>query len=351
VVVVKLRLKPVRDQVIVITGASSGIGLTTARLAARRGARLVLVARSARALATLVDEIRASDGSAIAVVGDVRIPADVERVAHEAVRTYGHFDTWVNNAAVSVYATGMDISLDDLHQVMETNFWGTVYGSRTACAHLRARGGALINVGSAVSDRAAPLQAIYSSSKHAIKGWTEALRTELLHENAPISVTLIKPGPINTPYAEHAKNYLDDHPQHFPPVYTPDSVARAILYAAAHPVRELYVGASASILAKVSGAMPNAVDWFMARVFVPATHSHRPRHGRSTLYNAGEDLRERGDYHGLVRASVSTLLVTHPAVVRVGLLGTAAVLGWLLRTSRGSRERSQPRLQEVGATV
>ena len=187
-----------RAPVIVILGASSGIGLATARLTASRRASLVLAARSTDALAQLVAEIRAAGGDAVAVTADVSIEEDVRRVAAVANPAYGHIDTWINNAAVSAYGACRDVPVSDMRRIMDTNFWGVVFGSRIACAHLEQRGGALINVGSVLSDRAVPLQGVYSASKHAIKAWTDALRDELRAAGTPISVTLIKPAAINT---------------------------------------------------------------------------------------------------------------------------------------------------------
>jgi short-subunit dehydrogenase len=325
----KARLKPLAEQVVVIVGASSGIGLATARLAARRGARLVLAGRSADALHLLAAEIRNAGGQAATVIVDVGREADVERIADEARRVFGGFDTWINNAGVSVYGACLDVSTEDMQRVIATNLWGTIYGSRVACRYLRQGGGALINVGSAVSDRAVPLQGIYSTSKHGIKGWTDALRVELAHEQAPVAVTLVKPAPINTPYAEHAKNYLPDQPTHVPPVYSTGSVANAILYAAEHPLREVYVGSSARILGVVNALIPGAVDRLMAGLFVTATHSHRARHGRPILHRPSEDLREDGDYAGVVRPSLYTAAVTRPRWLRAGAfaLGAALVFG------------------------
>jgi len=327
----KLQLKRLHDQVMVITGASSGIGLTTARAAAKAGARLVLVARSRQALRQLVDEIRQRGGEAVDVEADVGVESDVERVAERAMRLFGGFDTWVNNAGASVYGRCLEVSTDDMRRVIETNFWGVVYGSRVACQHLTRRGGALINVGSEVSDRAVPLQGIYSASKHAVKGWTEALRTELEYERAPVSVTLIKPGPIDTPYAEHAKNYLPDAPQHVAPVYSPDSVAASILYAATTPVRDLFVGGAAKMVSTMNQLSPRLTDKLVANTIIPGTHSGRPRYERQdALHQAGEDLRERGDYPGMVRDSTYTYATTHPVVTGVAMVTLGVGLSLLV---------------------
>jgi short-subunit dehydrogenase len=332
----KIRLKKLADQTIVITGASSGIGLATARAAARRGARVVAAARSENALQELVDEITRNGGQATHVVADVGVERDVQRIADEAVRRFGGFDTWVNNAAGSVYGECLEVSIDDMKRVIDTNFWGVVYGSRVACQYLRSRGGALINIGSEVSDRAVPLQGIYSASKHAVKGWTDALRTELEYHGAPISVSLIKPGPIDTPYAEHAKNYLEDAPVHTPPVYHVDSVVAAILHCASTPVRDLFVGSAAKVVATMNKVSPRLTDKFVANTVIPGTHSGRPRYERDALHEPSEDLREQGDYDGLVRRSVYTRASMHPLLVAsaLALAGGALFRGRFARLLR-----------------
>src|SRR5688572_16456083 len=161
-------LRPLSEQVIVITGASSGIGLVTARQAAERGARVVLVARNSNDLERAVGEIRRQGGRAIHVVADVAVPAQVDGIADVAVREFGRIDTWVNNAAVSMYGRTTDVSIEDMRRQMDVNYWGQVYGSRVAVGHMLGRGGALINVASALADRAIPLQGNYCAAKHAL---------------------------------------------------------------------------------------------------------------------------------------------------------------------------------------
>ena len=153
------KLKRVEDQVIVITGASSGIGLTTARMAAAHGARLVLAARSESALRQLVDEIKGAGGRAVHVVADVANREDARKIAQAAENEFGGFDTWVNYAGISIYGRIEDVDVEDMRRLFETNFWGLVYGSLEAVKRLKRRGGALINLGSVVSERAVPLQA------------------------------------------------------------------------------------------------------------------------------------------------------------------------------------------------
>ena len=241
----KYRLKPVSDQVIFITGASSGIGLATAMAAAAMGAKVVLVARSEEGLQDGVDRIRSAGGQAIWAVADVAKPDELRSAAEKGIETFGRIDTWVNNAGVSEYGRLADMSLEDDKKLFETNFWGVVNGSRLA-VELMPAGGALVNLGSEVSHVPIPIQGMYSASKHAVLGFTDALRMELADANLPISVTLIKPSAINTPYPQHASNRLPagQSPTLPPPVYAPELVADQILYAASTPVRELFVAAA-----------------------------------------------------------------------------------------------------------
>jgi short-subunit dehydrogenase len=288
----KIHLKPLNQQVIVITGASSGIGLATAREAARRRARLVLASRNRQALDELVEECKAMGTDAIAITADVGVQEDHQKIFDAAMTAYGGIETWVNNAGVTIYGKVEEVAIEDQRQLFETNFWGVVYGSLMAVRQLRQTGGALINVGSEVSDRAVPLQGMYSASKHAIKGFTDALRMELEADDAPVSVTLIKPASIDTAYVEHAKNYLDVEPQLPPPIYSPKAVADAILYAAEHPMRDIYVGSASRAISALS-RMPTLADKLLGRPMIRAQRTDRlaqPRH--DALWDAGESLQQ-----------------------------------------------------------
>ncbi len=328
-------LRPIRDQVMVVTGASSGIGLVTARMAARRGAKLVLAARNAEALRRLTEEIEGCGGAATYVVADVGSCDDVDRIARTAIATYGRFDTWVNNAGVSLFGHIEDVSIRDMHRVFDTVFWGVVHGSRAAVRHFRDRGdgaGALINVGSFFGDRATPLQSTYASAKFAVHGFTEALRVELAAEKAPVSVTLVHPGRIDTPYNDHAKSYIDKRPAHRGMVYPPEAVAEAILYAATHPKRDIYVGAQAKAMLAVKNIAPGLVDLVMRRYgyWSQRTGEDAEPLSGSALYQPGSGLRERGAHVGWKRGrSYYVKLTTHPAAAAgaaVLLAGTAVAV-------------------------
>ena len=327
----KPELKPVEDQVMVITGASSGIGLTTARMATQRGAKVVLAARSGAALAQLADELTRSGGRAIHVVADVSKPEDVRAIAQAARDRFGGFDTWVNNAGIGIYGKIAENSVDDMRKLFDTNFWGVVYGSMEAVAFLRDHGGALINIGSNVSDQAVPLLGIYSASKHAVKGFTDSLRMELHADDAPVSVTLIKPGPIDTPFPLNARNYLTSEPRHVPPVYSPETVARAILRAAESPVREVFIGAGGKMNVMLGHYLPHLTT----KVMLERTPSGKPPRQLSALDRPSEHLAERGDYNGHVaKSSVYTQASLHPLLAGAALLGAGLAATALWRGTR-----------------
>ena len=327
----KIPLLPIREQVIVINGASSGIGLVAARQAAEQGACVVLAARNEHDLHDAVERIRASGGRAVYVVADVADPEQVEHIANEAIRTFGRIDTWVNNAAVSMYGRLVDTPITDLRRQMDVNYWGQVHGSRTAVGHLRARGGALINVGSVLSDRAIPLQGNYCAAKHALKAFTDALRMELEDEGVPIAVTLVKPASIDTPFFEKAKTLIGVEPQPVPPVYVPEVVADVILAAAQRPIRELIAGGSGARLS-VARFTPRLTDRYMERWTFDGQKTDMPA-GPDRPHNlyspVADDGGERGrNWSGHTRgSSLYTSAFLHPMVTAGAFVVAGAAMG------------------------
>jgi short-subunit dehydrogenase len=328
-----VRLKPLREQCIVITGASSGIGLATARLAAQRGAAVILVARNQEALTEIGEDIRKSGGRAAWIAADLADDGAPLRIAEVAERHFGGFDTWVNNAAVALYARLQDTTLEEHRQVFNIGYFGLVNASLVAARQLKARGGgAIINVGSILSERAVPVQGAYSSMKHAVQGFTETLRMELEMENAPVSVTLVKPAGMHTPYPQHARNKMDKPAAIPPTVYDPRLVAEAICFAAENPKRAISVGGQGIALTKLANLFPRTTDRIMEVFFGEPLQSidQRPPSGvNDNLFQARRDGNVESDHDQYVRRQSLTLKAQmHP-------LATAAVLGGVVLAAAG----------------
>jgi len=289
-----IELKPLNEQVIVITGASSGIGLCTARKAAEEGAKLVLAARSEETLQEVVAELQAKGCEAIAVRCDVANREDLEHVAQVAIERFGRIDTWVNDAGLSIYGRLDQVSEEDSRRLFDVNFWGVVNGSLVALPHLRKQGGALINLGSEVSDAVVGMQGMYSASKHAVKGFTDALRVEIEElDGAPVAITLIQPTATDTPFPQHARNYMEKEPALPNPLDDPEDVAETILHAAHHHERDVKVG-KAKLTANMSKLMPGLGDKMAAKESKKQTYDESPRDPQGTLYQGGGQGQERG---------------------------------------------------------
>ncbi|HEY8559000.1 MAG TPA: SDR family oxidoreductase [Pyrinomonadaceae bacterium] len=350
-----MKLKKISEQTIVITGATSGIGLTTARMAAEMGAKLVLVARNEDALRELADEINSQGGRAIYHAADVAAEYELREAANRARAEFGGFDTWVNNAGGSIYGRIMEVPTEDLRRLFETNVWGVVNGSKIAVEHLRERGGALVNVGSEVSDAVVPIQGMYSASKHAVKAFTEALRMELEADGFPISVSLVKPTAINTPFPQNAKNYLPYEPDLPSPVYAPELVAEAILYCAENPMPEFFVGETAKLHSTMTKFMPRIGEKLNEMTIDSSQNSGEPakRNRRDGLYDPNSNLRERGKPERFtMEYSAYHESKMHPFIT--GALAVGAGLGiaaWLGSRKKYSDEHHEPRRSFAVSTV
>ncbi|MFN4297139.1 MAG: SDR family oxidoreductase [Brevundimonas sp.] len=332
----KPRLKPLSRQTIVITGATSGIGLATARRAAKAGACVFLIARSENDLKALCEEIQAAGGRCAYAVADVADHEALAEAAENCIRLFGGYDTWVNNAGVSIYGPIRETTLEDHRRLFDTNYWGVVNGSIIAVEHLRARpgGGTVINVGSSLSDAPFPVQGLYAASKHAVKGFTNSLRIEMLRERAPIHVSLVKPAAVDTPYPQHARNLTGEAVRNPQPVYAAHVVADAILHCATHSTREITVGGSASALAAFYSMFPGVAEPLLAR-FGPSMMRDRRADYQTYddgLYDPTEDgLYEEVHYPMVRQSSLLAQARMHPGVTGGGLAlialaGVAAVL-------------------------
>lgn len=334
-------LKPLNRQTLVITGATSGIGLATAQEAVRRGAAVLLTARNEEALHQVAGELQAQGGRVAVCTADMANEADVERIAETALQEFGGFDTWVNNAAAATFGTLEQTPLQDHRHAFDVNYFGLVKGSLVAARHLRQRGGgAIINIGSILSDRAIIDQGPYSATKHAVRAFTNVLRMELERDGAAIAVTLIKPGSMHTPYPEHARSYIEQPPRVPPINYDPRLVADAILFAAEHPRRSLMVGGNGAMISLMGQVAPRLTDIIMEAIGRPAqVKSQDPGDPakRDNLYEPRPDGVIDGGQDVYVRRQSLLLEAQKRPVVATAMLG---VVGWMAWAAvSGSRRR------------
>jgi NAD(P)-dependent dehydrogenase (short-subunit alcohol dehydrogenase family) len=333
--VVKVQLKPVGEQVVVLIGASSGIGRETALRLARKGAKVVASARGEEGLDSLVQEIRDEGGEAIAVPADTSEFDKVKAVADRAVQEYGRLDTWVHLAAVGLFATFEQTTPEEFRRVIDVNLMGQVYGAMAALPHLKREGrGALIHISSVEAKRSFPFHSAYGASKHGIDGFLEALRVELKHEGWPISVTQVMPGTINTPFFDKGRSKLGVKPVGIPPIYEPETVADIIVYAAENPARDLVSGGAAQALILNQRLSPRMLDAVLATRagFAPQkTNEPRSEDDPDNLYAPirGHDTARNG-FRALSR-SLYNWLEMHPVVRRGAAVGTALGLMAALR--------------------
>jgi NAD(P)-dependent dehydrogenase (short-subunit alcohol dehydrogenase family) len=323
-----VQLKLVGDQVVVLMGASSGIGRETALRFARKGAKVVVSARGEEGLDSLVEEIRREDGEAIAVPADTSEFDQVKAVADRAVQEYGRLDTWVHLAAVGLFATFEETTPEEFGRVIDVNLMGQVYGAMAALSHIkREGGGALIHVSSMGAKRSIPLQSAYCASKHGIDGFLESLRVELRREKLPISVTQVMPATINTPFFDKARTKLGVKPVAPPPIYQPGIVSEAILHAAENPARDLVVGGAAKAVILSQALSPRLLDILLRVRGFEVHYTGEPKHE-----GAPDNLFGPIDGHNTVEGSfrdqahprsLYTWLELHPTVKRGAVAGMA----------------------------
>ncbi|MCX0269187.1 SDR family oxidoreductase [Nocardia zapadnayensis] len=255
------------SQHVVITGASGGIGRATARRFAAEGAAITVLARGVTGLSAVADEIRAAGGRALPVSADVADFTAVQDAAERGVAEFGPIDVWVNSAFSTVFAPAWQVTPQEFGRVTEVTYLGSVHGVLVALSHMRARNrGAIVQVGSALGKRSIPLQSAYCGAKHAVDGFVEAVRVELLHEHSDIGLTIVQVPAVNTPQFSWVRSRLPKRPQPVPPIYQPEVVADAIVFAAAHPHRKQYwVGASTVATVLGQRMVPAVLDRYLAR--------------------------------------------------------------------------------------
>lgn len=328
-----MKLKPVRQQVIVLMGASSGIGRLAAREFARRGARVVVAARDTEGLESLVREIREAGGEALAVTADVAEYEQVENVASAAVAEFGRIDTWVHLAGVQFLSPFLEITPEEFERVIRVNLLGQAYGAMVAIPYLRQQPqGAYISVTSVEALAALPLQSVYAASKHGVHGFLTSLRQELDRNAVPVSVTEILPSSMNTPMFETARSKVGVQSKGLPPLYEPEVTVKGILYAAEHPVRTLVTGGGGRLLIAMKALAPRVADWYLRRTAFSGQRTNIPKSaaGPTNLYEPLKGTaRVHGKGGGPARGhSIYTTLVTSPswrAALTVSLVGLGVV--------------------------
>ena len=329
-------------QTVVITGASAGIGRATAKLFGQRGANVALIARGQTGLDGAAGDVEDAGGKALAIPADVSDYGQLEDAARQAEDFLGPIDVWVNVAFTSVFAPFAEISPEEFRRVTEVAYLGFVYGTMVALARMRPRGqGAIVQVGSALGSRSIPLQSAYCGAKHAINGFTESVRCELLHDHSGICITIAQMPAVNTPQFSWVRSKLPRHPQPVPPIYDPAVAARGVLYAADHPARKQYwVGATTAATIAANKFVPALLDRYLARTgFNSQQTDQQVEAGRpDNLWDAldgpgGHDFGAHGIFDNRSHArSVQVWLDQRPRLV-FGVAG-AAVAGAVLAGKR-----------------
>ncbi|HEY9112586.1 MAG TPA: SDR family oxidoreductase [Rhodanobacteraceae bacterium] len=266
-----------KDKTVVVTGASAGVGRATALLFARRGARIGLIARGTEALEATRREIEAAGGSALACVADVSDAQALDAAAERIERELGPIEVWVNNAMVTVFAPFVELEPEEFRRVTETTYLGGVYGTMAALKRMRARNhGVIVQVSSALAYRSIPLQSAYCGAKHALLGFLDSLRCELIHEKSRVHLTAVHMPALNTPQFEWARNKMPHRPQPVPPIYQPEIAAEAVLFAASHRRREVSVGASTWLALLGQRLSPALMDRYLGRTGFEGQQTDKP---------------------------------------------------------------------------
>lgn len=252
-------------EVVVITGASAGAGRATACAFAERGAKIGLLARGEDGLEGAREEVEGAGGEAIVVPTDVADPEQVEAAAESVEDAFGPIDVWVNNAMVSVFSPAAEMTAEDYRRVTKVTYLGYVHGTQAALDRMRPRDeGTIVQVGSALAYRGIPLQSAYCGAKHAIQGYTESVRTELIHDDCDVQLSMVQMPAMNTPQFEWSKSRLPQKPQPVPPIYQPEVAARAITWAVDRGKDELWVGRSTVKAILGNRLIPRRLDNYLA---------------------------------------------------------------------------------------
>ena len=326
-------------EVVVITGASAGIGRATARAFARRGACLGLLSRGQEGLEGVRQDVEKLGGQAVIIPTDVADHQQVEKAAEKIEDVFGPIDIWINNAMVSVLSPVISLTAEEFQRVTEVTYLGYVYGTLSALRRMLPRDrGVIIQVGSALAYRAIPLQSAYCAAKHAVKGFTESLRSELIHDGSHVHVTMVHLPGVNTPQFGWIKCRLPNHPQPVPPIYQPEVMAQAIVWAALHNRRERWVGFPTVKAIIGEKFIPGLLDHYLASVAYTGQQTEEPidpDRGNNLWTPVAEDRGAHGIFDQRARSWSAQLWVSmHRGWVTLAGLGVLLSLGWA-----GSRMR------------
>lgn len=334
-----MRHKPLNEQVVVICGASSGIGRETALQLANAGAKVVVGARSEDGLESLVAEIAVAGGDALAVPADVTNYASMQHLAAEAVRKYGRIDTWAHIAGVSIYGYFTDLEPAEFDRVIQTDLIGVAHGARAALPHLKETKGGFIGVSSVLAKRSVPLQTAYCAAKHGVDGFLESLRMDLHAQKIPVTVSQIMPSTINTPFFNNARTRMGVKPLGLPPMYEPRVVAAAIRYVAVQPKRDFIVGGQGKMLLVMQRLSPALTDVVTFPFGILGQKTTEPKaasdaNNLTTPVPANDHV--EGDFPALSQpGSVLDWFDMHPRVRTGALVGAAAGATALILTRSG----------------
>lgn len=337
--------RPIRfGSVVVVTGASAGVGRAVARMLGSRGASVGLLARGADGLEGARREVESAGGRALSLIVDVADPAAVEDAASRIETEFGPIDVWINNAMTSVFSPVHQMTADEYRRVTEVTYLGAVYGTLSALSRMRQRdAGVIVQVGSALAYRSIPLQSAYCAAKHALRGFTESLRTELIHERSHVGVTMVHLPALNTPQFGWVRSRLPRKAQPVPPIFQPEVAAEAILWAAEHVPRELYVGASTELAILGEKLAPAIMDRYLAaaawngQMYDGPADPDRPDNLWQPLPG---DRGARGAFDARARdRSPHLWFATHPLLYRGAAIGLGfATAVWMARRSGSPKE-------------
>ena len=328
-----------KREVVVVTGASGGVGRAVAHAFAKRGAQIGLVARGEPGLDGARREVESFGGTALVLPTDVADHAQVEAAAEAVEQRFGPIDVWVNDAMATVFAPFLAVEPEEFKRATEVTYLGTVYGTMAALARMAPRDrGTVVQVGSALAYRAIPLQSAYCGAKFAIRGFTDSVRTELMHDRSRVWITMVQLPAVNTPQFDWCRTKLPDHPQPVPPIYQPEVPAEAVYWAAHHRRRELDVGGSAVKAIFGNKLFPRFADWYLARTgYASQQIPNTPVNGRpDNLFEpVPEEAATRGMFDSQAHDQSYQLWAnTHRALVAGALAGAVTAAAALRRTSR-----------------